>query len=110
MTKKQGLEFLDEILDESKSTVTTLDVNTTAAKANAAKASGNKKIVGGDKKRVTVLIRLNQLDDMDRIGRKVGLSRNGFIQWGIDLALEAAAKGQVPPMEDFVRRRYAGGK
>ncbi|TXH11258.1 MAG: hypothetical protein E6R03_14470 [Hyphomicrobiaceae bacterium] len=78
------------------------------ARAEAVKAAGDKTLVGGDKKRTTILIRLDQLDDMDRVGSEIGISRNGFVQWGIDLALEAAANGAVPPMEDVVRRRYRG--
>ncbi len=72
----------------------------------AAKATGKKSVVAGQYLRRSFTFRPDQLDNIERLASRLGLSKNDLLRWFVDMGIEAVEQGEHPPVMEEVRHRY----
>ncbi len=72
----------------------------------AAKATGKKATVAGQYVRRSFTFRPDQLEGVEQVATRLGLSQNDLIRWFTDMGIEAVEQGVRPPVTEEVRHRY----
>lgn len=76
---------------------------------SVAKATGKKASVAGNYIRRSFTYRPDQLDSIEVIAEKLGLSKNDLMRWFTDMGIEAVEEGERPPLAEEVRLKYDPG-
>jgi hypothetical protein len=76
---------------------------------HTARATGKRSSVAGKYIRRSFTFRPDQLDDIDEVSGKLGLSKNDLIRWFVDMGIESVGQGELPPISEEVRHRYDPG-
>ena len=78
-------------------------------RAGVARATGKRASVAGNYIRRSFTYRPDQLDSIETIAEKLGLSKNDLMRWFTDMGIEAVEEGERPPLAEEVRRKYDPG-
>ncbi|HIP72314.1 MAG TPA: hypothetical protein EYH05_13070 [Anaerolineae bacterium] len=71
-----------------------------------AKATGKKSVIAGQYLRRSFTFRPDQLDSVEQLASRLGLSQNDLLRWFVDMGIEAVEQGEQPPVMEEVRHRY----
>ncbi len=71
-----------------------------------AKVTGKKSVVAGQYLRRSFTFRPDQLDSVEQLAARLGLSKNDLLRWFVDMGIEAVEQGEHPPIMEEVRHRY----
>ena len=97
--KGKGARAYRSALDEAKTD-----------RRQIAKATGKKATIAGQYVRRSFTYRPDQLQDIEKSAKQLGMSQNDLVRWFTDMGIEAIANGKQPPLSEVVRRRYTPNK
>lgn len=72
-----------------------------------ARVTGKKAVVAGQYLRRSFTFRPDQLDSIERLAGRLGLSQNDLVRWFTDMGTDAVEAGVRPPVTEEVKHRYA---
>ena len=71
-----------------------------------AQVTGKKASLAGKYMRRSFTFRPDQLERIEQMAGKLGLSQNDLVRWFTDMGITAVSEGEMPPVTEEVRHRY----